>query len=87
MVLTNTWKDRHISLRTKKKQLNFLVFSFADYGSEFWALKNSDKKRIEKFRNMGLQTNTKHQLDRKEANEKAIQKSEYPRRPMDDECK
>lgn len=73
MALTNIRKDRPISLRTKKKQLNFLVFSFARYGSEFWVLKNSDKKRIEKFRTMVLQTNTYYQLERKETNE-AIQK-------------
>ena len=34
---------------TKKRMLSSLVFSIASYGSECWALKESDKKRIGSF--------------------------------------
>ena len=47
--LTKIWKDKSISLRTKKRLLQSLVFSIASYGSECWVLKKGDKKKIEAF--------------------------------------
>ncbi|XP_042858758.1 uncharacterized protein LOC122244853 [Penaeus japonicus] len=45
VALTNIWKDKNISLCTKKRLLNSLVFPIASYGSECWTLKESDKKK------------------------------------------
>ena len=47
--LTNIWKDKSITITTKKRLLHTLVFSIASYGSECWVLKNIDKKKIEAF--------------------------------------
>ena len=47
--LTNIWKDKSITITTKKRLLHTLVFSIASYGSECWVLKNMDKKKIEAF--------------------------------------
>ena len=47
--LTKIWKAKSISLRTKKRLLQSLVFSIASYGSECWVLKKGDKKKIETF--------------------------------------
>ena len=47
--LTNIWKDKSISITTKKRLLHALVFSIASYGSECWVLKNIDKKKVEAF--------------------------------------
>ena len=49
VALTNIWKDGSISLKTKKRLLNSMVFSIACYGSECWILKTSDIKKIESF--------------------------------------
>ena len=43
--LTKIWKDKSISLRTKKRLLQSLVFSIASC----WVLKKGDKKKIEAF--------------------------------------
>ena len=45
--LTNIWKDKSITIATKKRLLHSLVFSIASYGSECWVLEQSDKKKIE----------------------------------------
>ncbi|XP_063613942.1 uncharacterized protein LOC134787155 [Penaeus indicus] len=47
--LTKTWKDKGISLFTKKRLLSTLVFSIAMYGAECWTLKETDRKLIESF--------------------------------------
>ena len=47
--LTQIWKDKGISIGTKKRLLKSLVFSIAIYGSECWVLKRSDEKKIEAF--------------------------------------
>ena len=46
---TKIWKDKSITISTKKRLLQSLVFSIASYGSECWVLKNIDKKKIEAF--------------------------------------
>jgi len=43
------WKDRAISITTKKRLLKSLVFNTATYGSECWVLKTTDKKKINSF--------------------------------------
>ena len=48
--LSNIWKDRSITLATKKRLLNSLVFPIATYGSVCCCLmKASDRKRLESF--------------------------------------
>ena len=47
--LTKIWKDKSITISTKKRLLQSLVFSIASYGSECWVLKSSYKKKIEAF--------------------------------------
>ena len=49
IALTNIWKNRSITLRTKLRLLNSLVFPVASYGSECWVLKKKDQKRIGSF--------------------------------------
>jgi len=49
VALTNIWRDGSISLKTKKRLLNSMVFSIASYRSECWVLKTSDIKKIESF--------------------------------------
>ena len=47
--LTNIWKDRSISERTKKRLLQALVFSIATYGAECWVFKKVDRRKIASF--------------------------------------
>ena len=49
VALTNIWKDRSISQRTKKRLLQALVFPIATYGAECWVLKQVDKLKIVAF--------------------------------------
>ena len=42
--LVKIWKDRAISITTKKRLLTSLVFSIATYESECWILKTTDEK-------------------------------------------
>ena len=47
--LTNIWKDKSISVGTKKRLLQSLVFCIVSFGSECWVLKTRDKKKIDAF--------------------------------------
>ena len=49
VALSKIWKDKNISLDSKKRVLQTLVFPIASYGAECWVLKASDKKRLESF--------------------------------------
>ena len=49
VALNKIWKDRSITLKTKLRLLNSLVFPIASYGSECWVLKKKDKKRVNSF--------------------------------------
>ena len=49
IALSHTWKNKSISLKTKKRHLNTLVFPIATYGSECWVVKESDRKRLASF--------------------------------------
>ena len=49
IALSHMWKNKSISLKTKKRLLNALVFPVATYGSECWVLKQSDRKRLASF--------------------------------------
>ena len=49
IALTNIWKDRGITQRTKLRLLSTLVFPIASYGAECWVMKNADNKRIQSF--------------------------------------
>ena len=46
IALSYTWKSKSISLKTKKRLLNTLVFPVATYGSECWVVKQSDRHRL-----------------------------------------
>ena len=45
--LTKIWKDKSITITTKKRLLYTLVFSIASYGSECWVLKIYTRRRLE----------------------------------------
>ena len=47
--LTKIWKSAEISLKLKKQLVKSLVWSIALYGSESWAVKKCDEKRITAF--------------------------------------
>ena len=47
--LTEIWKSAEISLKLKKQLVKSLVWSIALYGSESWAVKKCDEKRITAF--------------------------------------
>ena len=47
--LTEIWKSAEISLKLKKQLVTSLVWSIALYGSESWAVKKCDEKRIKAF--------------------------------------
>ena len=51
--LTNIWKDRSISITTKKRLLHILVFSIVSYGSECWVLTKIWTRRRLKHLNYG----------------------------------
>ena len=47
--LSKIWKDKSISKKTKIRLLRSIVFPIATYGSECWAMKKSDRARIQSF--------------------------------------
>ena len=47
--LTEIWKSAKISLKLKKQLVKSLVWNIALYGSESWAVKKCDEKRITAF--------------------------------------
>ena len=47
--LQRIWKDDDISLKTKLRLLNALVYPVLLYGSEIWTIKKADRKKIEAF--------------------------------------
>ena len=44
--LEHVWKDRAISITTKKRLLKSLVFNIATYGSECWVLTQLTKRKL-----------------------------------------
>ena len=78
--LTNIWKDRNISLRTKKRLLQSLVFSIASYGSECWVLKSTDRKRIDGFEMWCYRRVLRISWIEKKTNEEVLQKINIQRR-------
>ena len=62
--LTEIWKSAEISLKLKKQLVKSLVWSIALYGSESWAVKKCDEKRITAFELwVVLETCAAYQLD------------------------
>ena len=47
--LTAIWKDEHITLPTKIRLLENLVFSVIMYGCESWTINKDSRKRIDSF--------------------------------------
>ena len=83
VALTNIWRDRSISLKTKKRLLNSMVFSIACYGSECWVLKTSDNKKIESFELWCYQRLLRISWVKKITNEEVIRRSGCQRRLID----
>ena len=83
VALTNNWRDRSISLKTKKRLLNSMVFSIACYGSECWVLKTSDNKKIESFELWCYRRLLRISCIKKITNEEVIRRSGCQRRLID----
>ena len=49
MSLAKIWRDRGISLATKVKLVETLVFPITLYGAESWTLRKRDRKKIDSF--------------------------------------
>ena len=47
--LVNVWKDRAISITTKKRFLKSLALNIAPYGLQCWVPKATDKMKINSF--------------------------------------
>ena len=83
MTLTNIWKDKNISLETKKRLLNTLVFSIANFGSECWVLKNSERKRINSFELWCYRRLLRISWTEKKTKDEVLQKIRCNRRLLD----
>ena len=47
--LTKIWKDKNISLQTKIKLVNALVFPVVLYGCETWVMRKAERRRVDAF--------------------------------------
>ena len=47
--LTNIWKDRGITLRTKIRLVKSLVFAIVLYGAESWTMRKLERNIIDAF--------------------------------------
>jgi len=47
--LDKIWKSRNVSLATKKRMVQALVFPLVLYGSEAWTISKADRKKIDSF--------------------------------------
>ena len=47
--MSHIWKSRGLSLSLKGRLLQATSFSIATYGSESWAMKKNDRKRVDAF--------------------------------------
>jgi len=47
--LENNWKDRALSITTKKRLSKSLALNIATYGLECWVLKTTNKKKSNSF--------------------------------------
>lgn len=47
--MARIWKNKDISLATKCRLVNAVVFAIATYGCETWTLKKVDRRRIDAF--------------------------------------
>ncbi|XP_063613390.1 uncharacterized protein LOC134786664 [Penaeus indicus] len=80
IALSNIWKDRNISIITKKRLLHSLVFSIASYGSECWVLKATDRKKIESFEIWCYRRVLRISWIEKKTNEEVLQRINIKRR-------
>ena len=81
--LTKIWKDKGISLITKERLLSSLLFSIASCGSECWALKESDKKRIESLELWSYRRVLRISWTTKTSNEEVLRKMQPDLRLLD----
>ena len=44
--LTRIWKDKDVTIQTKRRLVSALVFPFAMYGCESWAGKRKEGRRL-----------------------------------------
>ena len=47
--MSAVWKNRAVTIATKKRLIRALVWSVATYGCEAWSLRREEEKRIEAF--------------------------------------
>ena len=47
--LTSIWKDRGVTLETKVKLVNVLVFPIVLYGAETWTMRQHERRKIDAF--------------------------------------
>ena len=47
--LTSIWKDRGVTLETKVKLVNVLVFPIVLYGAETWTMRKHERRKIDAF--------------------------------------
>ena len=47
--LTSIWKDRGVTLETKVKLVNVLVFPIVLYGAETWTMRKQERRKIDAF--------------------------------------
>ena len=47
--LTNTWKDKDVTIQTTSRLVNALIFPVVMYCCESWTVKNKERKKIDSF--------------------------------------
>ena len=47
--LTSIWKDRGVTMETKVKLVNILVFPIVLYGAETWTIRKHERRKIDAF--------------------------------------
>ena len=47
--LNKIWKDKDITIKTKFRTVNALVFPVVMYGCESWTIRKAERRRIDSF--------------------------------------
>ena len=53
MSLDKVWKDRNISVNTKRRLVEAIVFPVAMYGCESWTIKKNERRKIDAYYGVG----------------------------------
>ena len=83
IALTGIWKDRSISLQTKKRLLSSLVFSITCYRSECCVMKTSDIKKTDSFELWCYRKLLRISWVKKVTNEEVLRRIDCDKRLMD----